>query len=142
MNKRNKLRVCNLALLLSVIPVTASGILLECSGGRDICGISFNVCVWWHVVLSSAMLLFVFYHLYLHFGSSGWGMKTKRLKSPVTRWLVGVSALLLVSSVAAFVSWWMLPAHSTLGGIHGKIGFFFILLAVGHTVKRKNYFSF
>ena len=54
----------------------------------------------------------------------------------VFEWLCTVFAILLAISVVTFVRIIVLTAHSPIGVEHGKIGFLFILLCIGHTAKR------
>lgn len=142
MNKRLKLKCCNYSLLAFVLPVLATGIILECTGNdAGIFGISFKRIVVIHIVLAAAMMALAAYHLYLHVGSKGWWQKVKKLKSHVTRLLVRIAILTAASGLISLAVWLFNPVHTTVGGIHGKIGYLFIIIAVGHTIKRWKWFS-
>ena len=134
MNKREKLKCCNYALLVCLLPVLATGIILEC-------GVAGRAFVLVHVVLAVSMMSLAAYHLYLHVGSKGWWQRVKKLKSHVTRLLVRVAMLTAASGLVALVAWLFCRQHTSIGGLHGVIGFFFLLIAAGHTVKRWKWFS-
>lgn len=142
MTKKSQLKLCNY-LLLAVIPTAlASSLILEAGGGADAFGLPFAGHVWLHVAVCTGMLALVGWHLFLHFGKSGWGNKVKRLKSPVTRTLVWLTIVLLISAATALPHWMGSGMqHTTWGGVHGKIGFLFLLVAIGHTVKRWRWFG-
>lgn len=141
MTKAGKLRICNWSLLVTLFPLTISSILLEYLGGETLCGVDFSVFVWLHVLFAVILFGLVGYHFYLHFGTNGWRLKISKLKSGVTRNLIKIAALMLVLSLAAVIAYCIVGKHTTLGGIHGKIGFLFLIVAIGHTIKRKAWFS-
>ncbi len=62
-------------------------------------------------------------------------------KSRVTRWLAILAFLTFISAFIALVHWVGEYMHSPIGGIHGKIGLVFLVLAIGHTVKRIRFFK-
>ena len=141
MTKGEKLRLCNWTLLVLLFPLTITSVVLEASGGEAVGGVDFGVLVWLHVVFAVLMFGFVGFHLYLHLGTNGWRSKISKLKSGVTRNLIKIAALMVVLSVATLVVWCICGRHTTLGGIHGKIGFLFLIIAIGHTLKRKAWFG-
>ena len=134
MNKRGKLKCCNYALLVCLLPVLATGIILEC-------GVAGRAFVLVHVVLAVSMMSLAAYHLYLHVGSKGWWQRVKKLKSHATRLLVRVAMLAAASGLVALVAWLFCRQHTSIGGLHGVIGFFFLFIAAGHTLKRWKWFS-
>lgn len=137
-----KLKYCNWALLFVLLVVTVSSIQMEISGGNDFLGIPFVAIVLIHVFFSSMMLVLVFYHLYLHFGNKRWKEKISKLRSPVSRMLVWIALLTAISSLIALFHWIVAPEHSLVGAIHGKIGFLFLIISIGHIVKRIKWFRY
>lgn len=135
MKKTEKIKQCNWLLVLTTVIILASSIQLEATGSRNI------LCVWLHI---SAGLIFttnIIWHIHLHFGWKSWGTKLRKLKSPVTKWLAFGGLLTVVSALAASIHWLSAYTHSPLGGVHGKLGFLFLALAIGHTVKRIRFFK-
>lgn len=135
MNKRSKLKVCNLLLIIFTVLMFASSIQMEVCGGEGLWGLSFSAWMYFHCTLGILMLLLVIEHLYLHFGKSNWLTKAKGLKRQ-TKWLSVIFSVLLVISVVVFVHIIVLTEHSSIGAVHGKIGFLFLLFCIGHTTKR------
>lgn len=135
------MRICNKGLLWLSLPMVATSIALECAGGGSCGPLPFLWLVVAHVAVSVLMMLMVTAHVYLHFGWQSWITKWRRLKSRPCRWLAVVALLTLVSGMAATALWCAAPAHTTFGGVHGKIGYIFILLAAGHTLKRRRWFN-
>ncbi len=66
---------------------------------------------------------------------------SEEAKSRVTRWLAILAFLTFISAFIALVHWAGAYMHSPIGGIHGKIGLVFLVLAIGHTVKRIRFFK-
>lgn len=135
MNKRQKLKFCDWSLLILMIATLASSIQLEASHSRSI------TFVWLHVIIAILFIVFIIFHINLHFGWKNWLIKFSKLKSPVTRILWWVTVILLISAIIALIHWIMTFTHSPIGGVHGKIGFLMILLAIGHTIKRAAFFK-
>lgn len=134
MTKGEKLELCDRQLLFSTLFILASGIQLEATGSRG---------VWWvwiHVIAGCMFLAGIIWHLYLHFGWKSWVKRLRKQKSPVTRWLAIFALLMLISSLLAFFHWIVSQSHSPIGAVHGKIGFIFLVLAIGHTLKRMKFF--
>lgn len=135
MNKRSKLKVCNLLLIIFAVLMFASSIQMEVCGGEGLWVASFSAWMYFHCTLGTLMLLLVIGHLYLHFGKSNWLTKVKGLKRQ-TKWLCIIFTILLAISVVLFARIIVLTAHSSIGAVHGKIGFLFLLFCIGHTAKR------
>jgi len=136
MNKKEKLRLCDIALSAVAILVLASSIQMEMSAGDDFIGIPFVGYMIAHVVLAIAMFILVIYHLYLHFGWKNWFAKLHKTPKKATRILSVVALIASVTGVAAFIVLMVDMHHTSLGGVHGKIGFLMIAIALGHTIKR------
>lgn len=134
MKKITKLKICNRSLLLLTLAVLASGIQLEATHSSGYASVLI------HIIIALLFAAGVGYHIFLHFGRSNWFERMQRQKSVVTRILWWVSIATAVSGLAATVHWLTATGHSPIGGVHGKIGFAMILLAVCHLIKRKSFF--
>lgn len=135
MTKIGKLRLCDRMLVFATAFILASAIQLEATDSRSI--------VWAliHMIIVSLFFANVVWHLYLHFGWKLWVQRFRKQKSVVTRCLAIFALLTLISALVALFHWIGTYTHSPIGGIHGKIGFVFIALAIGHTVKRIKFFK-
>lgn len=134
MNKKLKLKICDWALLVTTILMLASGIELEATGSQG------NAWIWLHTAIGAVFFADIIWHIYLHFQWKQWIRRFSGQKSPVTRWLAIIGALTLISGIAALAHWASIRLHSPIGGIHGKIGFLFMLLGIGHICKRLKFF--
>lgn len=135
MKKSEKLKLCNWSLLIMLILTLASGIQLEVTESKGVFP------VWLHIIVSTIFLSLCINHIYLHFGWKKWLFKFSKLKSVVSRILWWVTVVTIISAIIAFVHWLTIGVHSPVGGVHGKIGFLMILVAIGHTVKRFAFFK-
>lgn len=129
MDKRTELRVCDWSLLVMTIAVLISGIQLEVTDGRAL------PWVWVHIVVCSLFIALIIRHIYLHFKWRNWktGLFGQRR---LTKWMSIFGLLTSVSAIAATVHWVLSNTHTGIGGIHGKIGFVFLILIVVHTAER------
>lgn len=135
MKKKTKLKICNWSLIVLTLGILASGIQLEATDSSEV------ISVWIHIVVGMVFMGLVGYHIYLHFGWSNWFDRFHKLKSQMTRVLWWVSLLTLLSAIIALIHWLTTAVHSPIGGIHGKLGFLMILLAICHIVKRYKFFK-
>lgn len=135
MIKAKKLKICDWLLLVATVVMLASSIQLEATGSRAV------IWVWLHIIIGCLFFAGIIWHLYLHFGWKSWLRKFRKQKSPATRWLAIFALLTIISAFVAFFHWVGSYIHSTIGGLHGKIGFIFIAIAIGHTVKRIKFFK-
>lgn len=133
MKKITRLRICNWSLLVVTIMMLASSIQQE---GWWL-GMGF---VWVHIVLGILFFMLIGWHLQLHFQWNNWIVRLKQQKSPVTKWLALFGALTLLTAIVATVHVLNTMQHTTTGGVHGKFGFIFIALAIGHVVKRVKFY--
>ena len=134
MKKITKLKICDWLLLVVMVMVLASSIQQE---GWWL-GLPF---VWLHIALGIVFFLFIGSHLKLHFQWKNWLEKLMQQKSHVTKWLAALGALTLLTALAATVHMFITWQHSAVGGWHGKIGFMFIALTIGHAVKRIKFYK-
>lgn len=135
MTKKIRLQRCDRILLVLTLLTLASGIRLEATHCREAAD------VWLHIVAASLFTATVVWHIFLHFGWKSWGRKFRSQHSPLTRWLSLSGFLTLAMAIAASVHWFATATHSPFGGIHGKVGFLFTALAIGHTAKRFYFFK-
>lgn len=135
MKKATRLKTCNYTLLFLTIASLASSIQLEATHSEGICP------VWLHIAVCLAFTIAVVWHLYLHFRWKDWIGRLRSQKSPVTRWLAIFGLLTFITAVVAFIHWGITYTHSPIGGVHGKLGFAFLALSIGHTVKRIKFFK-
>lgn len=135
MIKAKKLKICDWLLLVATVVMLVSSIQLEATGSRA----AIWVCL--HIIIGCLFFASIIWHLYLHFGWKSWLRKFRKQKSFITRWLAVFGLLTLISAIVASAHWIGSWTHSSLGGVHGKIGFIFIAIAIGHTVKRIKFFK-
>jgi len=136
MTKKEKLRICDIVLLIVAVLVLVSSIQMEASAGESFMGVPFVAYMVIHVVLALTMMLLVGYHLYLHFGWKKWINKLHKTPKRATRVLSVFALLTLLTGAAALIVLSVNMQHTPLGGIHGKMGFIMIVVALGHTIKR------
>lgn len=135
MRTLTKLRLCDWLLLIMTLAVIASAIQLEILSGTS------AAWVWVHIILCLFFMGMCAWHIQLHFHKSNWFAKIRKQKSPVTRLLWWMSLLTLLTGIIASIRWIVTDAHGPIGAVHGKIGFLMVILAVGHLLKRKKFFS-
>lgn len=135
MIKAKKLKICDWLLLVATVVMLASSIQLEATGSRAV------VWVCLHIIVGCLFFANIIWHLYLHFGWKLWLQRLRKQKSPVTRLLAVFGLLTLISAIVASAHWIGSWTHSSLGGVHGKIGFVFVAIAIGHTAKRIKFFK-
>lgn len=68
MIKANKLKICNIALLLVALSMLISSIQMEVCGGKPLGNFEFAEYMAIHAILGSVMIGLLLAHLYLHFG--------------------------------------------------------------------------
>lgn len=135
MKKITKLKICNWALLPIALLMLVSGIQLEATGGRDI------VFVWIHIVIGIVFMAFCGWHIFLHYGLGNWFARFRKNRSLVTKSLWWTAIVTFLSGVIATAHWMPNFQHSPIGGIHGKLGFAMIILAIAHILQRRKFFS-
>ena len=142
MEKKTQFRICNWSLLVLAILMLASGIQMEATAGANFLGISFPVYMVFHVLVALLMTAAVIWHIWLHFSWKEWVKRFSSLKRTDTKILAVMSALALVSGIAALlVLLFNGMQHNGVGGVHGKIGFGFIALGIYHIIKRIRFYK-
>lgn len=131
MNKRTKMRICDRSLIVTLVLMLASSVQMEATEGE------YRTWAWIHIILGVIFLTGVGWHLFEHFRWKNWITMILKQKAVATRWLGIFYALTLVTAIMVLVYWLRVYSHSPLGGWHGKIGFVFLAICIGHTIKRR-----
>lgn len=128
--------------MLAITPaVLATSIILEASHGAPVLGLKFNLWVIIHLITVLAMTGLVCWHLRMNWGKiSGRAKKFTGKASGASKALAILIAFTALTGLAA-IPQWLIHGHSTIGGIHGKIGFLFILIATVHTIRHRKWFK-
>lgn len=125
-----RLKRCNRWLGITLLLMLASGIQLEATSGR------YPWSVWIHIILGTVLTALSLRHIYLHYRKSNWLSRFAKNRNIVTRVLWWTFLLTVVTGLAATIGWLDGFNHSTLGGVHGKIGFVMVLLGIVHAVRH------
>lgn len=129
-NPATRLKICNRTLGITLLLMSASGIQLEATSGRYPCS------VWVHIILGILLTVLSLYHIYLHYRESNWFTRFAKNRNTSTRILWWVFLLTAVTGIAATISWIGHNQHTPLGGVHGKIGFLMVIIAIIHAVRH------
>lgn len=134
MTKKTKLTICNWMLLSLTIAILASGLQLEINPFGP------TIRVWLHIIVGILFFAGIFRHLSLHHNSGV--MKRPKGKHHRNRHpFLGVFLVLtLLSGIIATCHWIGSYIHTTTGGIHGKIGFLFIITIISHIWHNRKFF--
>lgn len=133
MKASKKIKICDWSLLAVMILILASSIQLEATGSRSV------VSVWLHIGAGIIFAILIWWHIHLHSAWSKW--RQKLVGRHGLKWLSIFGALLLVSAIAATAHWLPTGIHSTIGGVHGKIGFLFVLACTIHAIKHGKFYT-
>ncbi len=134
MTKAQKLKIYDWTLAILLPIVLISSIQLEATSSGGIVPVIF------HIIVALPFMCFIVWHISLHFQWKKWLIKFSKLKVP-THVLWWLYILTFISGVVTFIHWLIENEHSPLGGVHGKIGFLMIAFAIGHTIKRIEFFK-
>ena len=142
MEKKTQSGICNWSLLVLATLILVSWIQMEASFGADFMGISFPVYMVFHMLVALLMTAAVIWHIWLHFSWKEWVKRFSSLKRTDTKILAVMSALALVSGIAALlVLLFNGMQHNGVGGVHGKIGFGFVALGIYHIIRRIRFYK-
>ena len=130
MNTVEKLKINDKSLGFTLILMLASGIQLEATAA------SYAWSVWVHIVFGTLLTVLSIRHIYLHYRSSNWFARFAKNRNKVTRVLWWVFLLTAMSGIAATLEWIVENGHSPIGGVHGKIGFLMVIVAIIHAAKH------
>lgn len=129
-NPSSRLKLCNRTLGITLLLMLASGIQLEATSGR------YPWSVWVHIILGILLTVLSLYHIYLHYRKSNWFTQFAKNRNASTRILWWVFLLTAVTGIGATISWLADNQHTPLGGVHGKIGFLMVIIAIIHAVPH------
>lgn len=134
MTKKTMLELCDWSLLFLTVVILASGVQLEINPTGA------NVWVWAHIVIGTLFISGIFWHISLH--KSGKKRVEPKARNHRNKHVVmGIFFLLtLLSGVVATSHWIGSYLHSTIGGVHGKFGFLFIIAVIFHIAKYKHFY--
>jgi len=137
-----KLYVVNVLLAVIAILVFASSLLIEILHGADWLGMANHFWVALHAMFGILMAFLVFAHLRLNWARvSAWLTRFKKSPNKVTKALVILSIVAFVSGFVAIFTFFT-SGHGPIGGIHGKLALVFLIIGIGHFIKRfKWYFK-
>lgn len=129
-NPSFRLKICNRTLGITLLLMLVSGIQLEATSGR------YVWTVWLHIILGILLIVLSIYHIYLHYRKSNWFARFAKNRNASTRILWWVFLLTAVTGIGATISWLADNQHTPLGGVHGKIGFLMVIIAIIHAVRH------
>lgn len=129
-NPATRLKICNRTLGITLLLMLVSGIQLEATSGR------YVWTVWLHIILGILLIVLSIYHIYLHYRKSNWFTRFAKNRNASTRILWWVFLLTAVTGIASTISWIGHNQHTPLGGVHGKIGFLMVIIAIIHAVRH------
>jgi len=137
-----KLYLVNVLLAVIAILVFATSVLVEDLHGEAWMGMANHFWVATHAVSGILMAILVFAHLRLNWAKiSAWLTRFKKSPNKVTKALFILSIISFVSGFAAIFTFFT-SGHGPVGGIHGKIALVFLIISIGHFIKRiKWYFK-
>ena len=129
MKKATQFRICNWSILAITILILASGLQLEINPYGD------KIWVWLHIAVGTLYATGVVWHMKLH----NWP-RTARARRNKHPWLGTFSVLALLSGIIDTVHWLGTFSHSTIGGLHGKIGFIMLIAVFIHLRKHIRFY--
>lgn len=88
-----------------------------------------KICDWCLLIMTLAMLV------------SGVQLEATDSRGATSVWIHIAVGILFFTLVAYHIFLHFSFTHSPIGGVHGKIGFFMIILAIGHICKRIKFFK-
>lgn len=129
------LRIVNFLAVVAFVLILLSGLQMEISGGADFYGISFANYMIWHCIIGIVFCGLVGFHLYLNRKAFQISKKKGAMK-----WLMNIFIVsALTGVIVIFVVLRHNMQHSSLGGLHGKIGFLFLIFTFVHIIRHKNF---
>lgn len=143
---RDKLLKCNVLLIilatLTIVNSIVLNIILESLHRTSFLGLSFYTWIWLHIGLGILCSIIVFYHVFLHIRKTkNWLKWVFELNSKLTKWLVWSFGIAATTGFIAAVCFCFNMEHTPIGGLHGKIGLFAIILMICHLIKRWTWFK-
>lgn len=131
MKAATKNKLCNKSLGVVLVLMLASGIQLEATGGKH------EWSVWVHIAAGIVLCILSCYHIYLHYRTGNWFSRFAKNRNVATRILWWTFLLTAISGIAVTAVWIADGfVHSPLGGVHGKIGFLMVIVAIAHVARN------
>lgn len=125
----------NLLLIVVAVLTLASAILITVLHGANF-HLPNRTWIAIHATLGLAMGALVFSHLKFNWSNILlWFARFKMCRNKVTKALFILSFFAFVSGIVAIFTFFT-GGHGPVGGIHGKIGLVFLLICIGHFIKR------
>lgn len=135
MKGRTKMKCADWSLLATTIFVLISSVQLEATGSIS------ALWVWLHIVISLIFLSLICWHIYLHFKWNKWKQRLFDKRRGVVRWMSICGLCVILSACAATIHWIVTNAHNGIGGVHGKIGFIFLVLIIIHIIRHRKFYT-
>ncbi len=136
--KKSQLNVINLSLIVLLAITTASSVILECAGGKDLPALRSGGLVLLHIAVTLALMILSYLHIKAHFGRAGQWRERFRKTKKQNRWLLWITAITLLTGIAAIFTYFVY-GHTPFGAIHGKIGFVALLIMLLHLLHRRRW---
>lgn len=133
MKKTTLFRICNWCLLCLTPAILCSSIQLELR-------LASKGFIWAHIAIGLIFFIIIGWHLRLHYQWKGIAKKLMHSPKMLTRWLAIFGSLTLLTAIVATSQTLHSWHHSPIGGWHGKIGFFFIALAIAHIIRHRVFY--
>lgn len=134
MTKKTKLKICDWSLLFLTIAILVSGLQLEISPNGRV------MWVWIHIVLGTVFTGVILWHIQLHRNHVTKKQSMSHIHRKKHPFLGILFFLMLISGIVATGHWVGTYIHSTIGGIHGKFGFLFIITIMGHVWRNRRFY--
>lgn len=136
MKKIEKLRICNWTLLSLSLLMLVSSVELELNPVGE------KAWVWLHLIFGCFFTGFILWHVKLHRKPVvDSGQMKRHYHGKNLRWLGLLFFLTLITSVIATFCWIGSYIHTTIGGIHGKIGFIFLIFLLFHIKNYRRFYG-
>lgn len=139
--KKKSLLICNRSLLLFTPIVVSNCILQEYLNGNSFCYLDNSIWTWLHVAISSVMLILTVWHVFLNWKNmSEWYLRIKKHRSKGFKCMAFSFPLTMLTGLLS-IPVWLSHGHTGIGGLHGKIGFFFLFFVLLHIIKHRKWYS-
>ena len=131
--KKEQLKISNWSLIPLSVSMLASAVQLEITEGKD------AGWVWTHILIGIALAILIVWHICLHY-SKRWAQLFLQQTKPKVKFMTVFLILTAITGIIATFQWYDNRLHTSFGGIHGKLGFIFLFLAITHGMHYKRYY--
>lgn len=99
--------------------------------------------VWTHIIIGSLFIGFIIWHISLHFTimKNAFKSKDRKKKKPLHPWMCAFLLLTAVTAIVTTIHWLTVHLHTTIGGVHGKLGFILLILTLIHIYKKRKFYT-